>query len=207
MKLYQDCYELPLSVFLDCLLYQQFDKLCIEGEAPQEELLEKWANIYAEYLDLSEAFEAHYIFQLQKETLLIHQTITEVDTSLIYLGTVYDERLVNIIRDNGFKIKLDPDNMEAYDIELKRVGAKLAPLRLKLSEKQTEIDSYQTSKAEDTMDKKFFVTMLNRLAKFQGGGVIDARQIMTANYILLCKDYVEHIGRQSRKADMDGDPW
>jgi len=48
-NLYLSINKLPLSIFIDCLVDNEFNKLIIEGKATNEQLQQAWEKIMEEY--------------------------------------------------------------------------------------------------------------------------------------------------------------
>lgn len=51
LKLYQNIHKLPLSVFIDCLVDNDYEKLIIEGEATHVELFNHFETLYMQYIE------------------------------------------------------------------------------------------------------------------------------------------------------------
>jgi hypothetical protein len=206
-KLIDDIENLSLDKFISCICEQKLECLVIEGSPPQSELLECWANLYSQYLDASEDSETLYIFQLQKEILLLRQKISEVENCIYFLSIIYHQGLVDIIRRNGFAVKLNPQNQTQYQSDINKIKGRLALLKLNLENKEHELDSYRKGRQAETIDKMYFNKILARLAVYKRVVVIRTKEIMTLEFVYMLKDYLQHIQSHSKTIDQDGAAW
>ena len=182
-KLHTSLDTLPLNLFLDCYCDQKFEVLIIEGEANQAELLECWSNLYLDYLDLNEEFEAAYIIDLQTEVALLKNKVSEVQGAVQFLSSTFDIRLVDIIRSHDIFMKVpeDPDPVsEDYQQTLKVVIAQLAPHKQRLNDATKELESHQDENESPDIDRKYFQKTLLRLSRYQHVETIRAKDIMTS---------------------------
>lgn len=74
LKLYQSIHKLPLSVFIDCLVDHDYEKLVIEGEASTIDLVECFNKLYVEYIEAAGGRDA--VNKLSKMGRLIDLRMT-----------------------------------------------------------------------------------------------------------------------------------
>lgn len=195
--LFHHCNQLPFSNFLRCLLDGDLSALIISGNPSQGDLAECWANIYYEYVSLSDDPETRYFIFLQRDITLLFNEISTVETSLYLLSPVmlpfsfdHKEALVKSIKDFGYKITIDFGT--DYSPALEAVQNKLAPKKQKLANKEKEILEYMQSKQGKSVDREYFTKILIRLSKYQGYPV-RINDITVSEYVALLKDYISYI--------------
>lgn len=196
VKLYDDIFELPFSIFIDIVCNEDYQLLVINGKADHEQQLDTWQKIYSQYLDLLEDSETIYILEQTSDLSLLAQKINEIEFSLYFLSANYDSRLVNIIRKNGISVNLNAEDQQNYLTEIKRIKGRLAPLKFQLQELSSEVASYHRSNRDTYVaERKSFYLILQKLARYQKVAVINPKEISTGQYVIMLKDYIQFQSR------------
>lgn len=191
-KYYQDL-SLPLYNFIQCLVKGNLNALVIKGRPRQEDLAEAWAMIYSQYIDANAENDKIYSLELRREITLLRSHVNETETCMLYLRVGFYPDLVRILRNNGYRDKFESQVPEEYERVLVVIESKLAMKKLALAGKEKEYKQYMSDKENDTIDEKYFSVWLLRLAKYQGVGILRAKDITVSEFVLLLKDYLEFV--------------
>jgi hypothetical protein len=195
-KYYSTCEDCPLSVFMLCLKHDNSKYLHIKGTVNSEELTLAWANLFSEFIDLSQDNEQMYILHLQREIQLLSVEITEVETTVYFLqpaclflsGDSEREVLVNVLREYDYPCEFDFTDPN-YPDRLEVVMNLLSSKKLKFQMKAKELNDYIEERGSDSFDENYFYRQLSRLAKFQRVAVIRPKDITVLEFIILDKEY------------------
>lgn len=205
--LYLSCQQLSLEKFLACLFDSNLQVLIISGKPPIEELAQAWTKIYWEYMDLNTGNESDYLLQLQKEITILHGEIVAVEAAIYFLSPVMikysegskDELLKSLAR-YGYRTKIDFDDPD-YSDKLQIIHFKLAPKRLRLEQRNKELNDYLKARAKQTIDKTYFTKILRRLATFQKVIVIRPKDITVEEFVFMVNEYLEHIHSNQKEME------
>jgi hypothetical protein len=180
--------RLSLARFIDCVCDSNLSVLVLKGEPSEVDLLECWANLYSQYLDVLGDAELLYIYTLQKEVELINFRITVAEAIVPILEVFHVEQLVQSLKDHHFNVKNLKMGHSGYQHNLRQVLSKVAHLRLRLKEKENELTAYYKDQSMDTVSRSFFNTQISRIGKFQGYP-INKKTTMVPEYIAHLKEY------------------
>jgi Zn-dependent M32 family carboxypeptidase len=200
-NLYTSCDDLPLNLFIRCVVDHDLQALIIYGDPSVEDVAEAWANIYAEYLDLNEDNEGKYLLNLQKEIWLLNQNIIEVKSVVQLLRLMYHEELVAILRYKNYDQALDFEDRDAYVRDLMVIENSLAAEILQKEIKEQEVTDYVRSRGNDTLERKYFNKMLIRISKHMGYGV-KAKETTVTEFVNMINDLLQVV---ESKKQPDGD--
>jgi hypothetical protein len=200
-ELFRSCDTLTLDRFEQCLLHSDLSKLIKSGNPPEAEISEAWANIYAEYLDINQGNEAHYLLQLRRELVLMEHEIHECDTALYCLNILYDKRLVDVLIGNGLSCSISDEwTQEEYEMELERVNNQLSSKRFQLDIKNRELSDYMKAKANNTVDPLFFDKQLIQLARFRNVAFLRKTEVTVKEYVLMVEDLQTYNSQQKESS-------
>lgn len=180
--MYKSCYDLPMGRFITCLVDKDYTGLSIEGEHSQEEMYERWEQIYEQYAAMAGvSMYSEYIAKMKDygRSLLQLHILTASITALSY---AYYPEVVAALNKSGFKCKFDEYDLEAYAKELDSLSKRAQSLsvRLKLSMKNIEEMTKKTSK--NTVNRGDFVTTVGILSKYMGFR-IDVDLVTVAEFV------------------------
>lgn len=197
--MYRTCSELSFDKFMACTCHGKYELLVKRGTYTQADLIEAWSGIQLEYIDLIEEPETLYIANLERDIRILHYRISTVETTCYLLRIVHDERLVQCLRDFGYNYDFDPADPKKNENSFGAINNRLSKPRLDLEIKTGEYN--ELTKNRSTSEKpseKYFKSLLSKLAKFQGQTIIRPKDIMTDEFCLLFREYVEDINQQNK---------
>lgn len=205
MELYLSCSQLPLDIFIDCIINGNLNRLVIKGQADGTVLAVAWGNIYYEYITLNQSPESEYIHKLQTDVSLLTDEITNVETCLIYLSPDYlhltsgrHQQLIDLLKYYGYKQTIDIDT--DYSKVLIGIQNQLAPKKMRRDTKEKELNEYIKAKSKDTITRSYFDGLLIKLSRFQGYHV-RAKDVTVTEYVALLKDFIKSFERSEDVPD------
>lgn len=204
--LYLSCSQLPLDIFIDCLIDGNLNRLVIIGQTDGPRLALAWGNIYYEYIDQSQSPESQYIYKLQTDVTLLNDEIQNVETCLLYLSPEFidlcngrHDELIDLLKYYGYKQTIDITT--DYSKVLIGIQNQLAPKKMRRDTKQKELNDYIEAKSKDKINRGYFDNILIKLSRFQGYHV-RAKDITVSEFNILLKDYVKSFERQEDVKDV-----
>lgn len=195
--LYPGISQLPLNIFIDCIVDSDYDKLIVyhnpkSGKVDRVKLIEHWRILNGEYNDALSNIEHRSHMSLQKSIVQLEIDVHILKTLLPILGRVKLPNFcneVNEVLDTSFNF--DYENIESYFIDLNKCSARMGSLELKLAVKREQlyaiIGKYNMGGEVKKATREHFTNMLIELsdhAKFR----IDST-IMTEEFCLRIKRY------------------
>ena len=85
-ELIQSCSELPLSIFIRCLLHHDYSGLVLKGNPNEGKIVNAWENIYQEYIELSDNQYFKKLIALYKDIGELQSRIYAVELGLFLLA-------------------------------------------------------------------------------------------------------------------------
>lgn len=167
MTLHTDIHDLPMRVFVACIVDSDLSGLLIEGSATDADLMEAWSNLYAQYVDLLGDAETEYTLYLQRDIALLTHKITAIECALNILAIRHEDLVVIALKDFGIDTSQLYIGNHKYAQELKRISIQLARFRLELKEKENEL-AERDGDDKEPVTKAYFTKILSRLSKYQG---------------------------------------
>jgi hypothetical protein len=113
-NLYQSINKLPLSIFIDCLVDNEFNKLIIEGEATNEQLQQAWEKVMEEYGNAVAPNEVSNKLQDVKTLARKEYQIKRIELVLDLLDKFPCEKIYNMLFTFGYtlpKLKYSNENV------------------------------------------------------------------------------------------------
>lgn len=205
-ELYHSCSQLPLNIFIDCIIDGNLNGLVIRGSIDKEVLASAWLNIYYEYISINHSSETEYIHKLQVDVSLLNDEIQNVETCLLYLSPEYinlcngrHEEVIDLLKYYGYRQTIDINT--DYSKVLIGIQNQLAPKKMRRDGKAKELDEYIKAKSKDKVTRSHFDSILIRLSRFQGYHV-RAKDVTVVEYIMLLKDYIKSFERPEDAKDV-----
>ena len=193
--LYHFCSQLPLDIFIECLVDSNYTRLAIKGTPSAKELAAAWDAIHIEYLELNQGNETIYSIRLQSEISLLSDEIQRVEEIIFLLSPAMlplcggrEQELVDMLRYYGYKQTIDFNS--DYTRTLNAIKNRLNPKKLRLDARINELTDYMKTQASGKPDRKVFETNLTRMSRFQGYP-IRAKDITVSEYVMIFKDCIE----------------
>lgn len=193
--LYHTCSQLPLDIFIECLVDNNYSRLSIKGNPTDKDLSKAWDAIYVEYLELNQGNETIYSIRLQAEIGLLSDEIHRVEEIIFLISPPMlplcggrEQELVDMLRYYGYKQTIDFNS--DYTKALNAIKNRLNPKKLRLDARINELTDYMKTRLSGKPDRKVFDTNLIRLSRFQGYPV-RAKEITVSEYVMMFKDCLE----------------
>lgn len=186
---------LPLLIFIDCLLEQQFEKLIVEGPTVTDENREAfetwagdhWLKHYSEFHARSgnDSMSSIVMQIWQRETTLARYRV--VKNMLAVYSMRPDETIARAIRLFGFGLPLFNGDIEAHAAHVNRIAAQLKGLEKDARNLQAILDSLKA----DNPGKEMFTRQLNAISRHNKFHV-SIKEITAGEYCEYLRAYREY---------------
>lgn len=162
-KFYTSARTISFELFQKVCVEADLSLLIIEGNPGGEDLNKAWVDIYMEYADaIDSSLGISLVENLETEHLRF-KTVS-VQTAVKVLSYRYDEALIKVLQDFGYKFKFDFSDKDAYMKDLSRVISRSKSWVLRLREREGSAQE----KSGGKMTYKLFSKALFALSKFAG---------------------------------------
>lgn len=156
-NIYHSCRSTPLSVFIECLVFERYHVLIKYGFASKTKIVEAWETLLMEYYELSGDEVLKLLVDLSKNIGILQGKILSYKLSIYVLRYKDSPECAGILRRGGFDVS-DLDKVEkglkSYEFELKS--------RIK------EYENLLKSNDGKKVSEGYFDEMLVELSKFMG---------------------------------------
>lgn len=166
LNLYQRISDLPLRLFIICLVDNDLSVLIISGTPDDDKLKEAWANIYDEFVNSMGDSENKMYLQLLKEITRLDNKLKIVELIVKVLSTPYRDEsandlidLLNKICNTKFKFN-DPSELQRC---INRSRSFKIQLDLKLSQFK-EMQKKMEAGGSHKPTKEYFLSLLITLS-------------------------------------------
>lgn len=132
------CIDVTLDEFIDCFCNENYKRLIRSGDPTNEEVLEAWSILYAEYCEISGGMRYEYIFNLSQDIYRLSIKL-EMVNRIISLGEKEVLSFLKLLKYNG-TIKNIEAEIKRQNIVLKEKKAELSRIKGDTGEKMTERD-------------------------------------------------------------------
>jgi hypothetical protein len=200
------CDQLLLSNFKRCLIHGDLSALVIKGNPPQADIVQAWANIYSEYIDLSAGTEKDYALQLEADLTLLFSHISDTETCTYILSILphFKQEAADILYGYGYKYPWNKEdvtqNKKYYDI----INNRLASKRMNYTNKEKELKNILKVREGGTFNDEYFDSMLDTLASWRKVAVIHDTEITVMQFIIMLRNYVKYVDSLKAKEDKYG---
>ncbi len=181
-EIYQSIHKLPLAIFIDIVVDNDYSGLVISGTPEPGELEDAWINIHEQYCEaIGNGSATNY---LEREVLKLSITLFVGSEAISLLRKYYvpaiAQKLSNAI---AFFEKLDPTKPDEYDKILNRYETRLRSVKMRLAIAQTNLDAIQAKEKGKTIhvDRQYFTRVLVALSDI-AGYEIDESKITVAKF-------------------------
>jgi len=201
-NLYQHCSDLPMSIFIPCLIDKKLSLLIKHGKASQREVLTAWDQIYSEYCYLSGSKPYQVYMLLTKDIEFLQGKLSIIKMCLRLLTFRPSEKAITQLRSFGYTYAFDFSKPKSYYDDIKSVALKSKTIELTLEIKRKELEKLKKESDGEEMTRERFTEILTALAKYMGGGLFDTKILTVSEFASIRKQYdneVEALKKESEK--------
>lgn len=200
-NLYQHCSDLPLAIFIDCLINKNLRRLTKSGNPSQKELTAAWDQIYSEYCDLSGSPQFKLYMLLNKEIGVLRSKILSIRCYLEVLRYRPSDKAISQLRAYGYAYGFDFEDKVSYLKDLTQVANKTKTVELALELKTRQLDKLNAELKGEPLTEATFTDIITALSKYIGYR-IDPKEITVSEFASIRKMYdqeMEALRKQSEK--------
>ena len=144
------------------LFEQDYSRLIIQGEVPEETLKEAWNAIYLQYTELTQDGNYNELLDKTNKIQELNARITFLDGAVLQLQMNYDPLIIRILNEMAIPIDLQPDENPLK--KLKVVQGRAKRMILDLEKLQREVADLQQEKRQ-TIGWEHFEEWLSAMSK------------------------------------------
>jgi hypothetical protein len=197
LNIYQSCDELPLKVFIRCMVSGDYTGLVKSGPTDTPEawaaIEDAWLSIYSQYCALIGGIQIAAFIQRAKTVNALSSKINRITALVDCARLIVCDELITALAAEGYKVnaaRLASADDEGYLQELDAVMARLRPEKMKLDSLIKELpkaDDKQKSTEQD------FTRTLLEVSKYEGYQVKakDTTVSEYCEYVKRLRDYIE----------------
>lgn len=196
-ELYENCDKLPLTVFVDCYLTHDYNKLVISGLVSEKSLTEHWNKIYQEYCELiGDASALGTLYQII-EINTLNSRITRIKTFVGMLQMHPHPILIDLLVKEGIVM-----NETELEESLQRALNLLCQDELRVSQLQASLEEQQGDKGDgEKITAAYFDDVL-----LSYGDVfktwVPKKELSTQQYCRMVKKLKEHIASHNNNTSV-----
>jgi hypothetical protein len=202
-SLYRSISDLPLSVFITCMVSDDLTALIISGTAQPQELLTAWADIKQQYADAVGDHEHRLATSLYRDLAILTCNYQLVLLLVDLLSKVYKKELADELNELlGTLFAFDISDPEKYQSELERClkRSKAIEMDIELKERQYLSVSKSTKGESFKPTKEYFHSILITLSDHAKYAIQDNITVFEfCNRLKRYNHYVEEVQRLNRK--------
>lgn len=163
-ELIQSCSELPLSIFIRCLLHHDYSGLVLKGNPNEGKIVNAWENIYQEYIELSDNQYFKKLIALYKDIGELQSRIYAVELGLFLLANGRNQMVINNLNKLGYKRKWTD---ETYQSDLENIKSRINSAKLMIKIKEKQMDDLMKENRKPVKESDFDKA-LTVMSKYQG---------------------------------------
>jgi signal recognition particle subunit SEC65 len=181
--LYQTCDRLPLSVFLDCLFDREYEGLIISGQPTQDELINRWQNLYQEYCEITNQGNLSDHMKLMQDCNVCLCKIQVVEAINKVFRWYYSPELVEILEQLGLKPGIKPDDdFPTIARKMEMVATRAKKLIVEYQTKKQQLDKLEAINKAGESTRAVYEDGLTALSRNYGYPV-KASDISVARFV------------------------
>lgn len=196
-SVYRQCKDLPLEVFITCIVEGDYTGLIRAGAPSEADLQAAWLDIYSEYCDLIGGANITGMLRQTRQIAQLESRINRVYMLVNCLRVMMGEQTIAELKDAGYTVTWTGD-AEAWHRQLDNVIARLNPdvMRLKQLREQQPKDS---GKKHTPTREDFQMTLLSisELQKYEVSDQITVHKYCM--YVRKLKLHIDNINKLSKK--------
>lgn len=209
MKLISSIHKLPLEIFIDCLVDEDYARLIVEGEPTAEEIKEAWNNLLFEYNDAIGGDGQSNFVGFTKQ---YHHAKLKHDKAVAYIELLNyyytNEKVIvpkwvnDLNRIVDLRTQFTNENASEFPAYLKKCFSrnKSNLVKMELVKIQLEqLQSVQATKKEVKPDRGYFTRVMINLKNYCNREI--PTSISTYEFCVLVNNYTEYVKKmESQKA-------
>ncbi|HEY4112187.1 hypothetical protein [Puia sp.] len=168
-RLFRHINELPLYIFIDCLIDRRLSGLVISGVFTEEELAAAWFILVDQYNAAMGDTDGRLYLSLYKTIVLKEIDIKMIHDIVGVLNIVYDADLAQKLNSLiGASFKFNPLDVEGYKKMLQRCLNRSKGLQLDLDRRRLEFDTLKAKNQGEKIEptREYFQTVLINLSDY-----------------------------------------
>ena len=167
-NIYHRCNNTPLSIFIDCSVDRDYKKLIRYGHASQEQLIRAWESIYSEYAELTGGQSYKLLMNLSKDIGYLETKHLIVSLCLKVLTHRPDPKVIQTLRNYGYKYEFNPDEPEKYSKALDDIVKRSGGIKFAIDQKRAELEKNRSKIVSKEVTRDHFDKMLAAISKHMG---------------------------------------
>lgn len=190
LNIYVSCKDLPLSIFIQCLVSEDLSGLIISGEATDEQLADAWLTIHSEYCSKIGGVHIAGLISRTKTIYALDAKIQRITVLCQAARQMVSQSIADALKESGYPISVTGTD-EEYLHQITRIEALLNPERMKLSILINEAPKPDKNKSISEDD---FTMTLMEISKQEGYKV--STNITVMDYCLYVKrlnNYIKNL--------------
>lgn len=212
-RLYNDCNDLPLKNFIECICNDDLSQLVVDGECTSLRILQdKWLSVYSEFIQLSHETDILHLKMLRQNVLVLKARIAKIHTcvnAINLLGSTWDTQMENeeakelmavateSLRKLGYRYKYDPYGKTFYK-DLNSVLGRCNEWEIQLELRESEIAAIEAKQTGEKLSPIYFTQNLIRMSQYwKYSPPLSASILSTAEYCIYKRDYIEQINQRN----------
>ena len=199
-NLYTDCSDFPLHNFIKVLTDREYKYLFRDGNVTlsEQECADHFDTIYLVYLDLIGNDEYGYLTRLSLEIQSLYSLQVAVSVAINQLRKRKDPRLVQILLEIGYDVKLMA-GFDEYFRSIDRVEKHLKALAVEHERKLKEFGELKKNYDGRKIDLNYFDDILALLTKYYG--------VMFTAENTTVKQFAAHLRKYNKDMEREKDKW
>lgn len=199
-NLFTHCHQINLSVFIQCLIHNDFAGLVAHGNPPQRQRLQAWDLLYMEYCDLSGAVVDKKILSLGREVGMLESKLLTIRTCVLVLSIRYSVKMVDLLHKNGYHYDLDPDSGQRYVDELQMIVKKSKAISVAIEQKRYEHEQLKKKYKGEAPTEQYFDELLVELSKYLGT-LLHAKDLSVTEFVAIRNNHERYCKAQQREVE------
>lgn len=198
----------------ECLCNENYKALVINGNPSESVIQDKWLEIYSEFITLSHETDVLMVKSLRASIVVLQARLASVALCVNTLLTISqnwekgknDKRFievyevcVNSLKRLRFNYNLVPTEKLFYD-NLQMISSRSLEWEIHLELKQEELAAIEAKNTGEKVPPTYFTEILMKMSQYFKF-MINERKLMTAEYCLLKKDFVNIVNKINVKSN------
>lgn len=203
-SIYQNCSELPMGLFLNCMFEKDLKYLVKEGRPSFEVLTEKWSEILSEYYEIKGETVDHVdLLRIRKEMRRTRNHLVLVDACVQFLAEQYSESIARSLRKLGYFFNPVEKEPAAYMNELVGVVNQSKTKYIQLQQLIKEYEKEEEKEKGKKVSRADFETSLSNIEEMQHSAY-DLDKMSVLKFVTLERKLIKRIESLNAKNHGNG---